>query len=125
MIRCAAKIVAALALLLSAAPAYVTPAHAASTKLRVCEPWNHGAAARQHGWRLTTLEGAQRWALLSFYDEHVGPRANLKSDKVVVASHPYVPVLRVVVLRGNCIVDIGQMDADALESILRDDGTPV
>jgi hypothetical protein len=124
MIRSARMIVAGLGLLLCAGY-HLPSAHAASSGQRACRPWNHGAAARRHGWKLTALEGAQRWATLSFYDHSAGPRANPKSDKVVVAFHPQVPVLRVVILRGNCIVDIGQMDADALETILRDDGTPV
>lgn len=125
MVLRARTLVVCLALMLGPVFANTASAAGGASDQRACTPWNHGAAARHHGWRLTMLKGAQRWAVLSFYDARVAPRANPKSDKVVVAFHAHVPVLRVVILRGDCIVDIGQMDADALESILQNDGTPV
>lgn len=95
------------------------------TAAAACQAWNRGAEARQNGWALKELKGAERWALLSYYDQRVGPRANPKSDGVVVATHPESPSLRVIIVRGNCIVDIGQMGPDLLDRILRNTGTPI
>jgi hypothetical protein len=121
----ARTILAGLLALVFAASAQAAPVGGPSAGGPACRAWNHGAAARRHGWRLVVLQGAQRWAMLSFYNERVAPRANAKSDKVIVAFHPQAPFIRVVILHGNCIVDIGQMSADALEAILSNDGTPV
>lgn len=96
-----------------------------STAAAACQAWDRGAEARQNGWALKELKGAQRWALLSYYDRRVGPRANPKSDDVVVATHPELPSLRVIIVRGDCIVDIGQMGPDLLDRILRNAGTPI
>jgi hypothetical protein len=96
-----------------------------STAAAACQAWDRGAAARQDGWALKELQGAERWAMLSYYDRRVGPRANPKSDGVVVATHPESPSLRVIIVRGNCIVDIGQMGPDLLDRILRNAGRPI
>lgn len=90
-----------------------------------CQTWDQGAAARENGWTLKELQGAQRWALLSHYDRQVAPRADPKSDDVVVASNPDWPLLRIIIVRGDCIVDIGQMGPDVLEHILRNTGRPI
>lgn len=90
-----------------------------------CEIWDRGAAAREQGWALKELQGAQRWALLAYYDRRVAPRTNPKSDDVVVASHPEWPLVRVIIVRGDCIVDVGQMGPDFLDRILQDAGTPI
>jgi hypothetical protein len=89
-----------------------------------CQAWDRGAAARQNGWTLKELQGVQRWTLLSYYDKRVAPRTDPKSDDVVVATNPDWPVLRVIIVRGDCIVDIGQMGPEVLENILRNSGTP-
>jgi hypothetical protein len=89
-----------------------------------CEAWNGGALARGNGWRLKRASDAERWAIISYYDERVGPRADPKSDEVLIASHPDWPLVRVVILRGDCIVDIGQMGREVLREILRKAGTP-
>jgi hypothetical protein len=96
-----------------------------STAAAACQAWDRGAEARQNGWALKELKGAQRRALLSYYDRRVGPRANPKSDGVVVATHPESSSLRVIIVRGDCIVDIGQMGPDLLDRILRNTGTPI
>lgn len=94
-------------------------------KALACQAWDRGVAARKHGWTLKQLRGAERWALLSYYDQRVAPRANPKSDGVVVAAHPEWPLLRVIIVRGHCIVDIGQMGPDTLDGILRNAGTRI
>lgn len=81
MIRSTRMIVAGLGVLFCAAYGHLPSAHAASGEQRICRPWNHGAAARRHGWQLTQLQGAQRWAVLSFYDESVAPRADPKATR--------------------------------------------
>ncbi len=94
-------------------------------KAPACQAWDRGAAARENGWTLKELPGPQRWALLSYYDKRVAPRTNAASDDVVVATNPDWPVLRVIIVRGDCIIDIGQMGPEVLERILRDAGTPI
>jgi len=91
---------------------------------RSCQSWDHGQDALQHGWTLTELKDAERGALLRYYDKRVAARADPDTDAVVVARHPDVPLVRVIITRGDCIVDIGQMSADALDRILHT-GTPV
>lgn len=88
-----------------------------------CQPWDHGTAAREYGWELSWLAEAQRMRLIRHYEERVRPRAAPDPDEVIVASHPEWPLVRVIIARGDCIVDIGQMSAEMLQLILRDPGT--
>jgi hypothetical protein len=94
-------------------------------KADACHAWDSGAAARKHGWTLKELQGAQRWAMLSYYDQRVAPRTDLKTDTVLVASNPDSPILRVIIVRGNCIVDIGRMGPEVLARILSNTGVPI
>lgn len=88
-----------------------------------CQPWDHGIAAREYGWELLWLADAQRMRLVRHYEERVRPSAAPEPDEVIVASHPEWPLVRVIIARGDCIVDIGQMSAEMLQLILRDPGT--
>lgn len=90
-----------------------------------CQNWDQGAAARENGWTLKELQDPERRALIAYYDQRVAPRANPSSDDVVVATNPQWPLLRVIIVRGDCVVDIGQMGPDVLASILRKAGTPI
>jgi hypothetical protein len=90
-----------------------------------CQSWDQGAAARENGWTLKELREPERRAVITYYDQRVAPRANPSSDDVVVATNPDSPVLRVIIVRGDCVVDIGQMGPDLLERILRSAGTPI
>jgi hypothetical protein len=94
-------------------------------KAPACQAWDSGAAARKNGWTLKKLQGAQRWAMLSYYDKRVAPRTDPKTDNVLVASNPDSPALRVIIVRGNCIIDIGQMGPQVLARILSDTGAPI
>jgi hypothetical protein len=94
-------------------------------KVGACQAWDSGAAARKNGWALKELQGAQRWAMLRYYDRRVAPRTDPKTDTVLVAGNPDSPVLRVIIVRGNCIVDIGQMGPEVLARILSDTGVPI
>lgn len=120
---------AAAAIFLLALPALGVPAaqagsESAQNATPACKAWDRGADARKHGWSLTKLAGADRWAIIAYYDKRVGPRADPKSDTVLVASHPDWPLVRVVIVHSGCIVDIGQMGPDLLTEILRNAGEP-
>lgn len=116
---------AAAAISLLVLPALGVPAaQAAEHSTDACQRWDHGADARKHGWSLTKLAGADRWAFIAYYDKRVGPRADPKSDTVLVASHPDWPLIRVVIVHRGCIVDIGQMGPDLLTEILQGSSEP-
>ncbi len=89
-----------------------------------CTVWDHGVAARAQGWSVAELAGAEKWALIRYYDQRVAPRADARSDSVSIAVHPQSAAVRIVIARGDCIVDIGQMGPDLLERILSDKGDP-
>jgi hypothetical protein len=106
---------------IGAAKAQPTPAADAQS----CTVWDHGEAARAEGWAISELGCAEIWALIRYYDERVAPRADARSDSVSIAVHPEWPVVRVIIARGDCILDIGQMEPDLLEHILSDTGSPI
>lgn len=114
----------AASLLIAPAGAAV-PAATQATDKQSCTIWDHGQAARKEGWTVSELGGAQKWALIRYYDARVAPRADARSDSVSVAFHPEWPVVRVIIARGDCILDIGQMGPEVLEHILSDTGDPI
>lgn len=113
------------ATLLSGPAGALAPQPVRASDAQRCMAWDHGQAARAEGWSVSELAGAQKWALIRYYDERVAPRADARSDSVSVAVHPQSPIVRVIIARGDCVLDIGQMGAGMLKRILSDTGDPI
>ncbi|HYM02779.1 MAG TPA: hypothetical protein VET85_07510 [Stellaceae bacterium] len=90
-----------------------------------CRAWNGGADARQYGWTLSTLDAADKAALIDHYNRVVAPRADAATDDVIVASHPGLSLIRVIIVHRNCIVDMAQMGPVELQRVLQEGRTPV